>query len=213
MKTNCTLLIGLFFLLSSFGAGAQTSELFNGKDLSGWKLILKDNSKKPEEVFTVREGVIRIAGEPFGYMHTAEKYENFSFYAEWRWPENPGNSGIFFFIGDEYPVWPNAIECQLMAGKAGDMVLLNGSHLDEYRTPPGQERPAFPVLPKFQADSEKPAGEWNNAFICCKDGRISIFINGVWQNQGSGYKNRKGHIALQSEGSPIEFRNIRVTAE
>jgi hypothetical protein len=190
---------------------SQTIDLFNGNDLSGWGFVLKDTSKQPEEVFSVKDGNIHIAGSPFGYMYTQEKFTNFHLHVEWKWPEEVSNSGIFLFVQDNNSVWPNAIECQLKAGNAGDFVLLNGSGLAEFTVKPGEERPAFPIIKKQRESSEMPPGEWNNADISCENGTITVYINGMLQNKGTGSLHKTGRIALQSEGKDIQFRNIRAT--
>ena len=64
----------------------QTIDLFNGKDLSNWKFYLEDSTAKPEEVFSVKEGLIHIKGTPFGYMYTPETFENFRLHVEWCYP-------------------------------------------------------------------------------------------------------------------------------
>ena len=204
----------LIAVLSAFvfmPAKAQTIDLFNGCNLDGWGFVLNDDSKKPEEVFKAKDGVIHVTGSPFGYMYTLEKYDNFRLHVEWRWPEEATNSGIFLFVQSENKVWPNAIECQLFAGHAGDFVLLGGSDIAEFVTEEGQSRPAFPIVRKKRESSEMAVGEWNNADIICKDGSITVFINGVLQNKGTNSMHKTGHIALQSEGKDIQFRNVRLT--
>ena len=206
-----TFLISCFVLATSFSLHAQkTIDLFNGKDLSNWGFVLQDN-KTDADVFSVKDGVIHIKGTPFGYMYTKEKYSNFNLHVEWRWPGEASNSGIFVFVQNENQVWPNAIECQLRAGSAGDLVLLNGSNIAEFKTNPGEERPKFPVVQKFNPSSEMAVGEWNNANIICINGFISVYINGVLQNTGTNSLHKSGNIALQSEGKDIQFRNVRLT--
>lgn len=71
--------------LGSCGGNART-ELFNGKDLAGWVCVVDSLGDVPAgEVFTVRDGNIRIAGQPFGYMRTARQYGDYRLHAEWRW--------------------------------------------------------------------------------------------------------------------------------
>ena len=70
--------------------------------------------------------------------------------------------------------------------------------------------PFFPVLKKVNTYSERAAGEWNEANIFVKDGVITVYINGVYQNTGTN-KVREGHIGLQSEGKEVEFRNVTLT--
>ncbi|MDR1723830.1 MAG: DUF1080 domain-containing protein [Tannerella sp.] len=192
-------------------SSAQAVDLFNGKDLSNWNFVVDGDKAAPEDVFTVQDGVIVIHGEPFGYMYTKKKYGNYTLELEWSWIDKATNSGIFLLIADPKNPFPNGIECQLAAGKAGDFVLLGGSDLAEYKLPAGAaERPKFPVIAKQKESNEKPVGEWNKAKIEVKKGVITVYINGELQNRGTN-KVKKGYIGLQSEGGPIKFRNITIT--
>ena len=193
------------------GSYAQTEALFNGKDLSNWKFIVDGDKAPADQVFSVQDGVIVVHGTPFGYMYTAKKYKNYTLELEWSWIDQPTNSGIFLTIAEVKAgnPFPNGVECQLKAGNAGDFVLLGGSDLAEY-VAPASGRPAFPVIAKRQDSNEKPVGEWNKAKIEVKDGKITVYINGVLQNQGTN-KVKEGYIGLQSEGGPVQFRNLKLT--
>lgn len=190
----------------------ETIDLFNEKDLSNWNFVTADaETLKPKEVFTVKDGVIHIKGKPFGYMYTKEIFENFRLHIEWNYPIERTNSGIFLFVQSPEKIWPNAIECQLCKEKAGDFVLLGGSDIAEYKLPEGKTRPKFPVVAKMKASNENAVGEWNCADIICENGNITVFINGTLQNKGTNSMHKKGHIALQSEGGDILFKNVRLT--
>lgn len=207
MQTTKLSVIILFALLAT-GCGQQSDKIFNGKDLSNWNFIVENNAVPGDQVYTVDKGVISIKGEPLGYMYTKEKYANFTFDLEYRWAGEESNSGVFILIEDPANPFPKGVECQLMAGKAGDFVLLNGSELNEYQLPEGvTERPQFPVIDKKSASSEKPAGEWNKLKISVIDGAISVFVNDVLQNEATS-KVKEGHIGLQSEGKEVQFRNL-----
>jgi hypothetical protein len=203
MTITCSLFAGRL--------SAQTETLFNGKDLSGWNFIVDGNKASAEAVFSVQDGALLIQGNPFGYMYTKKKYKDYVLELEWRWVNEATNSGIFLSIAkvQKGNPFPNGIECQLKAGRAGDLVLLGGSNLEEYVTP-AEGRPEFPVVQKREASNEKPVGEWNKARIEVRDGKMTIYINGVFQNQGTN-KVKKGAIGLQSEGGPIQFRNLQLT--
>ena len=130
----------------SNGANAQkTEKLFNGKDLSNWNFVVDKNSVPADQVYSVRDGKIFITGQPFGYMYTKEKYSDYKLHVEWRWPngDSNANSGIFLHIVDFQNPFPNGIECNLQAGRAGLFVLLGGSDLVEYQQRPGEERPCL----------------------------------------------------------------------
>jgi Domain of Unknown Function (DUF1080). len=214
MKKHLSFFIGGLLLLTaipmSAQMNAQTIELFNGKDLTGWELVTEDPNVA-KDVFSVKDNLIYIKGSPFGYMQTDKEFDNFHFYVEWRWPEKATNSGIFLLTQNDKKVWSNCIEVQLKSGFAGDLVLMAGADMQEFVLPPGEERPAFPVLKRKVESVENPAGEWNNAEIFCFNGYVSVYINGVFQNMGTATLHKKGRIALQSEGGPIQFRHVRIT--
>lgn len=209
-KTNLSTLMLLLVLLAS-SCKQQSMEIFNGKDLSNWEFILENDGVTADEVYSVSDGIITIKGEPLGYMYTKEKYRNYTLELEYRWVDNESNSGIFVLIEEPTNPFPNGIECQLKAGQAGDFVLLGGSDLNEYTLPEGvTERPAFPVIDKLEASSEKATGEWNKAKIVVLDGSITVYINDVLQNRATSNV-MEGHIGLQSEGEAIQFKDIVIS--
>ena len=205
MKTNIILSAALIIsLFSSCGGNSNQTELFNGKDLTGWEWVADPQSEVPSsEVCGVTDGNIRIAGQPFGYLRTADKYGDITLHAEWRWVGEGTNSGLFMRVQDGENFWPDAIECQLKAGRAGDFVLLGGSSIKEETT-----GGAFPVKARI-GDYENPVGEWNVVEIICEGNKLTVYVNGNLQNECT-CDSTDGYIALQSEGGPIEFRNIYI---
>jgi len=199
-------ILGIAMMLSalvcSCGEGNSKKELFNGENLEGWTCVLDEKSDVPtSEVYGVKEGNIHIVGNPFGYMRTDKKYSNYKLHVEWRWVGEGTNSGLFLHVQDGDKLWPNAIECQLCNGKAGDFVMLGGSKIAEIECV-GQ----FPIKDRV-GNFEKPVGEWNIAEVVCQGNSITVYINGQLQNQATS-ETSEGYIALQSEGGPIEFRNV-----
>jgi len=184
---------------------SEKVQLFNGKDLSNWVFYLKDQSVDPANVFTVKDGVIHITGDPFGYMRTKEKYSEYKLNVEWRWPSEATNSGVFVHGQEPDAIWLKCIECQLMAGNAGDFVCMNGADMNER---PDKSKA---VVKKMTESSEKPVGEWNTMEVICKANTVEVLINGVLQNKGTNVNISSGSICLQSEGKSIEFRNVFLT--
>ena len=185
--------------------GSQVS-LFNGKDLSGWVPVTESDSEEP--VFKVEDGCIVISGKPNGYLRTARQYGDYSLHVEWKWIGSGTNSGIFQRIQEGDKVWPTAYECQLMAGRAGDIVSLGGARIKEVPYDPAVK---FPMKKRVHsgAQIELPDGEWNRAEIICKGDKMMVYINGSLENEATlSYKT--GYIALQSEGGPLAFRNIYI---
>lgn len=200
---------GLFFLAIT-SCKPTTQNLWNGIDFNGWKFVLANDSVSPENVWSVNDGVIHCKGTPNGYMRTEEQYSDFELEVEWRWPEKPGNSGVFLNAQLPDKVWPNCIECQLEAGNAGEFILIGPGSLrigDSLHVC----KDIFLRLPKKEESSEKPAGEWNHYKIRCTGEQITCYVNGILQNHGTDPSLKQGYICLQSEGAPIEFRKIILT--
>ena len=182
--------------------------LFNGKDFTGWKLFIPDESIDVNKIWSVRNGVVRCEGKPNGYMRTKAEYKNYKLHLEWRWAGEPTNSGVLLHSSGQDKVWPRCIECQLKAGSAGDFVLINGTGV----TVDGRDRQdvnkQFVGVTKKEQSSEKPPGQWNSYDIYCDQDVIRCYVNGVLQNAGTNASDTSGWICLQSEGGPIEFANI-----
>jgi len=74
----------------------------------------------------------------------------------------------------------------------------------------GLDNPKNKSVKKQGESSEKPDGEWNAVDIVVKGNTISSSVNGVLQNVGKDAYADAGQICLQSEGGPIEFRNVYI---
>src|SRR5690606_6944136 len=61
----------------SAAAAAGGISLFNGRDLSGWTHVLEDPNVRPEDVWSVADGVLRCTGRPAGYLRTIRDFENY----------------------------------------------------------------------------------------------------------------------------------------
>jgi hypothetical protein len=212
MKTRRNQFIVIIIVILLTGASTITAQskskkvlLFNGKDLSNWVFHLKDQSVDPSTVFTIKDGVIHITGDPFGYMRTKEKYSDYTLHVEWRWPSEATNSGVFVHGQEPDAIWLKCIECQLMAGNAGDFVCMNGADMTEHT-----DKSKW-VVAKMAESSEKPVGEWNIMEVKCEASTIEVYVNEVLQNKGTDVNVSSGSICLQSEGKDIEFRNVYLT--
>ncbi len=216
-RTNCVVagavlvLAPLFLMITGCQSGryqagspAKKVELFNGRDFDGWVLFVGETDADPETVWSVRDEVIHCTGSPRGYIRSRTNWCNYKLHVEWRWPEKPGNSGILLHATGPDKLWPKCFECQLADGKAGDLKALRGTDFKE-----AVDREKRKVVKKAPS-SENPPGQWNTAEIYCRDDTIRFFINGVFQNEGSEISHRSGRICLQSEGRPIDFRNVYI---
>ncbi len=177
--------------------------LFNGKDLGRMVVVLKGEDGRvgkyfeeragEQQTFSVRDGLLVTTGKPEGYIRTSDVYDNFVFHVEVRYPSR-GNSGVLIHIQQD-AVWPRAIECQLYQSHMGRVFPIQGAYIE------GGE---------MIHEASKPVGEWNTFEVYSEEGRVATVLNGVLIGLGSEAEPRIGHVALQSEGVPAEFRNIRI---
>lgn len=184
--------------------------LFDGSSLSGWHAVVPDLAKEGKDqssVWSVKNGVLACSGNPAGYVRTEKKYTNFILKLEWRWPDatakNP-NSGVLLRVVGEDKVWPKSIEAQLASTRAGDFW-----NIDSVRMTTEASRLKGRNTRHAHAN-ERPIGEWNEYEITVNKGDVSLRVNGDEVNKAWDCEEVAGFIALQSEGAPIEFRNVRI---
>jgi len=190
--------------------------LFNGKDFIGWKLFLRPSSGQvvPDQnhdvtkTWSIVDGVIHCEGKPNGYMRTENYYADYLLHVEWRWPKKGGNSGVLIHNSGEDVIWPKSLECQLQSGNAGDFWCIGGVETEEHAK--AGQRVKGRRTTKLKSGSEKPIGQWNDYDIICKDDWVVVLVNGTLQNMATRCSVKSGRICLQSEGTPIEFRNIYI---
>lgn len=189
--------------------GAEPVALFNGRDLAGWTFHLADPNVKMEDVWSAQEGKLLCTGQPVGYLVTKkDDFENYVLTLQWRWPGKGGNNGVLVHVTEPgaLGVWPKSLEIQLGSGDAGDFWVI-GTKIDvENSEKRRQDRRHL----NLTDDSEKPLGEWNDMEITCHGDEVFVKVNGDLVNHATKVSQTKGAIALQSEGTPIEFRKIEL---
>lgn len=199
-----------FFAASTFTVASpqETRELFNGKDFEGWTFDVISSQVEPEEIWSVRDGMIICKGRPLSVMRTKEDFANFELTLEWRWApgSEPGNSGVLVHASTprEHSVWPKSIEVQLAHERAGDFWMIGETITVDGREPLGRR------IPHNDHKAEKAPGEWNKLRVRCEGGNLTVHVNGVLVNEGRKASATRGAICLQSEGADVHFRNIRV---
>jgi len=192
------------------GSSDEKEMLWNGRDFTGWVRYVPDATVDVNDIWRIRGNAIYCEGKPNGYIRTEKKYKNYHLHVEWRWAEEPTNSGVLLHAQGPEKVWPACIECQLKAGSAGDFVLIGGPGITVDGVDRQNAEKQFVVVTKKAPTSEKPAGQWNSYDIHCKGRSIRCYVNDVLQNEGADATLTSGWICLQSESSPIEFRNIYI---
>ena len=204
------LLILSMFALIVGGCGVKTTKLYDGKSFKGWEFYLRDKAVDPADVWSIRDEVVHCTGTPSGYMRTTGWYSDYMLHMEWRWAGRAGNSGVLLHTTGPDKVWPKSVECQLQSGDAGDFWLIDGPGLKDDGNFVGGKAGEFVRVKKKKPSNEKQIGQWNSYDIYCHGDTIKCYVNGLLQNEGTDLTDTSGRIALQSEGAPIEFRNIYI---
>jgi hypothetical protein len=218
----------LFIALITLGvfnicAQAQSRSLFNGKDLTGWHTDVPemDTNSAAKSPFIVRNGLLVSLGTPNGHLITDEVFQNYRLEAEYRFAGTPGNCGVLLHASTPralYKMFPKSIEAQMFHENAGDFWCIvediSVPEMEKRRGPKAEwgitEGKQRRIL-NLTDGSEKPAGEWNNMVMECFEDSIKIWVNGTFVNLGFNCTARKGQIAVQAEGSEVEFRKLELT--
>ena len=224
---SCQLARGAEPTGGSDAAGADTGRatskrvsLFNGKDLTGWHVDVPARDKNPnlKETFIVRDGLLVSLGRPNGHLITDAKYENYRLEVEYRFAGKPGNCGVLVHASTPralYKMFPKSIEVQMNHRHAGDFWCIvediTVPNMIKRRGPKEKwgitEGKARRIL-NLTDDSEKPLGKWNSMVIECVKDAVKVWVNGDLVNHGTKCTATTGQIALQAEGSEVEFRKL-----
>jgi len=221
-KLIITIILITTFTLRLFAQQKPTS-LFNGKDLSGWHVDVPemDTNAMAKNPFIIRNGMLVSSGTPNGHLITDSVYQNYRLRVEYRFAGVPGNCGVLVHASTPralYKMFPKSIEAQMMHNDAGDFWCIV-----EDITVPDMEARRGPKdnwgitegkgrrIINLTDSSEKPVGEWNTMVIECMKDSIKVWVNNDLVNFGFNCTAQKGHIALQAEGSEVEFRKVELT--
>ncbi len=205
MKTHLCAILLLVAALSFVSPSQSQADdegfvsLFNGKDLSDWVIVGK------EQGWAVKDGVIRSEGAMSGkWLRSNKQYEDFVLNVEWRLSKG-GNSGVFIRVAEKGLPWFSGYEVQISNA-------------------PRDEKHCTGSLYGFVAVNPRPdesADKWHKFEITCKGTHITVIADGVKcidYDQASSDKTKtkpmKGYIGLQdshsSQGHYVEYRNVKI---
>ena len=170
-------------------------------------------------------------GNPTGVIRYHKPLTNFEFSCEWMHKKKGGNSGVFVWATPQSinrlmqgkGLLPHGIEVQVLDlgykevyeaqyKKKGDWFTSNG---DVFPVGPIKMRPFPPVAPNGRRsfpskDTTLGINQWNHYYIRAVDGVVKLWVNGEEVSGGDGISPAFGFLCLESEGSPIEFKNLRL---
>jgi len=224
MKNYALLVLFLFGVYScSKTSEPQTISLFNGVDLTGWHIDVPALDENPDTIvpFIVRDSLLVSLGTPGGHLITDSVFQNYRLDVEYRFAGEPGNCGVLVHSSTPralYGMFPKSLEVQGMHGNAGDFWCIvediTVPNMEERRGPKeewgiteGKRR----RIPNLTDGSENPVGEWNKMTVECLADTIKVWVNNDLVNFGYNCTATKGQIAIQAEGSEVEFRKLEVT--
>ena len=185
----------VLLLLASFSSPQNKGSLFNGKDLTGWKVY-------GTEKWYVEDGMLVCESGPdkkYGYLATEKFYKDFDLTLEFKQEAN-GNSGVFFrstIEGTKISGW----QCEV--------------------APPGNDTGGIYEsygrgwLKQIEDEKENilKSGEWNKMRIKVTGDRVQTWLNGEsmvdFNDEKIGKAN--GSIALQIHdggGIKVRWRNL-----
>ena len=204
-------------------AANEPRSLFNGRDLSGWHEDVPDLDKDStlQSPFIVRDSLLVSLGTPAGHLITDSTFKNYHLEVEYRFAGVPGNCGVLVHASTPralYEMFPKSIEVQMMHENAGDFWCIvediSVPDMEQRRGPKNEwgitEGKQRRIL-NLTDGSEKEVGDWNTMIIECVGRDIKVWVNGDLVNHGSNATADHGQIALQAEGSEVEFRKVLLT--
>ena len=191
--------------------------LFNGRDFTGLRFLLGPNCRpapegcgttEPGNIFAVQDGVLVCSGKTHGYWYSEEKYFDFTLRFDYRfdvdWTDDEdlfvGNSGTILFITD-HVVWPRGIE-------------IDGAHRTNLQVNGLATRVRATDDDAARQRARRPIGEWQSVEIVSRNGEIRSSLNGVHVSTVHEHEfTTPGFIGFQSQGVPIQWRNVRINPE
>lgn len=238
MKTapSAAWILSSLLLLSRVAADDQLPKAFIDGNGPGWRALGENdfvNVNCAADTWSFKDGKIQCTGMPTGVMRIKEPITNFELVVQWMHQKPGGNSGVFVWASEESiknlhagthnKRLPDGIEVQILdhafrenyekkTGKKGEFFSTNG---DVFPTGTAKLKPFEPTSPNGQRsfprkESSKGAGEWNHYYVRGINGEVRLWVNGEEVSGGSGAQPPNGYLCLESEGSPIEFKNLRI---
>jgi hypothetical protein len=211
----------------------EPTRLFIDTAAAGWHTLTESDFthvNSADDTWTWKNGELHCTGQPISVIRTTKEFRNFEFALEWMHEKAAGNSGVFIWTTPEsitnltksnQPGLPNGIEIQILDHAFADQMKAAGKSTEWFTT----NGDVFPVRVKLtpfeptspngsrsfpRANHSKGHGEWNHYFIRAINGEVRLWVNGHEVSGGNNADPANGFICLESEGSPIQFRNLHI---
>ena len=199
----------------------------------GWRSLIESDFTRVNsapDTWSWKEGVLHCTGQPVSVMRTSEQFQNFEMVVEWMHEKPGGNSGVFVWVTPESierltdsgaPGLPQGIEVQVLDHDFTTRMKAGGKKTDWFGTngdvfPVGVKMDPFPPLSPNKTRSyprrqmANGHGKWNHYYIRAINGEVRLWVNGEEVSGGTNCEPSQGYLCLESEGSPIRFRKLRI---
>ena len=227
--------LGVTFLLRSGVRAEEPTHLpkaYVDGDGPGWQQLGEsdfENVNCDADTWSWTDGVAHCTGQPIGVIRSQKEYTNFELVTEWQHRRAGGNSGIFIWapassVKELQPGGlPHGIEVQVLdhgakekyekqTKKKSDWFTTNG---DVFQVGTSRITPFAPVSPDGSRSFPRKElshgfGKWNHYYIRAINGEVRLWVDGEEVSGGPTSSRALGYLCLESEGSPVEFRNLRI---
>ena len=197
--------------------------LFNGRTLANFETWLVDyHADDPEGVFSVQHidgtAAIRISGTVWGGLITTRSFRDYRLVAEYRWggptsgerATRTRDSGILLHAEgrpgntarDFNGPWISSIECQIIEGGVGDLILVAGFEEDGTR-----------IRPSVDATTRKNR---NGEDVYDPAGLLRTFVSGRvnWSGKSEDWTDRTGFRGTNDVETPeLGWTRVEVVAD
>lgn len=214
-------------------AKVSTSAYIVDDTQPGWRSLVEGDFAKvnsADDTWSWKDGVLHCTGQPVSVIRTSEQFQNFELVVEWMHEQPAGNSGVFVWATPESidrlteagkPGLPDGIEVQVLDHDFTTRMKARGQKTDWFGTngdvfPVRVKMNPFPPLSPNKSRSyprrhmANGHGKWNHYYIRAINGEVRLWVNGEEVSGGTGCEPSQGYLCLESEGSPIQFRKIRI---
>ena len=237
MNINLSIFVAVVLsLIPGYSAGLRAAEspkaCIDGTG-PGWRALGEQdfvNVNCDPDTWTWKDGIAHCSGQPVGVIRSQQSFTNFELVAQWRHLRSGGNSGIFVWTAEEAlkdlepGVLPRGgIEVQVLdngyaeqyeksTGKKPDWFTTHG---DVFPVGTAKMKPFPPTSPSGERSFprkhlSKGVGQWNHYYVRCINGEVRLWVNGEEVSGGNDCDPRSGYLCLESEGAPVEFKELRV---
>jgi hypothetical protein len=164
-------------------------------------------------------------------IRSQEPITNCEIVVEWRHLQSGGNSGVFLWASEAsikqleagQGRLPHGIEVQVLDHGYTEQYVSRHkkkadwftTHGDVFPTGPAKMKPFPPVAPNGKRsfpskNLSKGVNQWNHYYIRAINGEVRLWVNGEEVSGGTACDPATGYLCLESEGAPVEFRNLRI---